>query len=202
MGKSSAIVYKHTAFPKIWKHPPPKKCSVEEEGCNHMEQVPLTLLTAWPEVEMPVNNRNLHPTHLHHCHHHWLSLHKCRNILMHVEKEKDWQQCRIGVSNNLLQRQSVIFPTNLFLSFQFSTQPLSVIGPCLLVLIFVCWSEVLRLHKKSISISIRTPQKVARLANVKEQQADEDSWDFAKFINPCNCPLQPATILWLICSPE
>ena len=63
MGNSSVIMYieNRAAFPKIWKNPP-KKCSVEELGCNHMEQVPLTLLTARPEVEMPVNNRNLHPS--------------------------------------------------------------------------------------------------------------------------------------------
>ena len=138
MGNSSVIMFRKVcSFPENMEKSSPKKCSVEEEGCNHMEQVPLTLLTARPEVEMPVNNRNLHPPHLHHCHHHCLSLHRCKNILMQVE-EKNWQQCCIGVSFNLLQRQSVIFPTNLFLSFQFSTQPLSVIGPCLLVLILVC----------------------------------------------------------------
>ena len=160
MGNSSIIMYieNRAAFPKIWKNPP-KKCSVEELGCNHMEQVPLTPLTARPEVEMPVNNRNLHPPHLHHCHHHCLSLHRCKNILMHVE-EKDWQQCSVGVSNNLLQRQSVIFPTNLFLSFQFSNQPLSVIGLCLLVLILVCWSEVLRLHKKVLVLVLGLHKKV------------------------------------------
>ena len=101
-------------------------------------------------------------------------------------RRKDWQHCRVGVSNNLLQRQSVIFPTNLFLSFQFSTQPLSVIGPCLLVLIFVCWSEVLRLHKKSISISIRAPQKVPRLANAQCAfcqvcfPSNRTSWDISQ----------------------